>query len=792
MTISEIDREALAFEYIAQLPFEPYPFQEEAIFAWFESDDGVLVSAPTGTGKTLIAESALFEALKSDRVAYYTTPLIALTEQKFREIQEKAIAWGYDAEDVGLVTGNRSVNPRAKILVVVAEILLNRLLHPEQFEFENVTAVVMDEFHSFADQERGVVWELTLGLLPKHIRLLLISATVGNTAEFLGWLRKSHDRNLRRVESTDRMVPLEFQWVGDQLLSEQIEILCAGDEADRRTPALLFCFSRSQCWSVAEQLKGRTLVDGDTKKELQDAVNELNLDSGAGPKLKRILMRGVGIHHAGILPRYRRVVEDLFQRKLLAVTVCTETLAAGINLPARAVVMTSLIKGPPGKKKLVEPSSAHQIFGRAGRPQFDSKGYVFALAHDDDVKIHRWQEKYDQLPEDSPDPNIRRAKKSLKKKKPTRRTNAQYWSEKQFEFLRNAPPGKLTSRGIFPWRMLGWLLSASPSVESLQQNIRRRLTDEKTRERTSKDLKNRLKTLWAGGYLTLDPPPPQEPATETADNAQAEGGASPAEETPQLGTLGSLLSDAMKPREEKPTQPKSVDVAANEDRAVPRDEWEPRTAHPTDKLSTLMEFRSINPIYGCFVLDYFDQADSSERLQILESVLEMSGSVASQVRVPRQDVLPQGPLATEFLNEVLLTRGLAVQAELDANVEADEDDDERRWVKPLADKLRLFFQSEFPGVHDLRVRAVWCVGDLMTFGDDFDKYVRSRDLAKEEGILFRHCLRFGLLCGEFRSAAPAAAWSDELREWSDRVVAACRSVDPESTDKFIESAEERV
>src|SRR5438552_3807259 len=169
-------RSALADRYLEQLPYPPYPVQEEALLAWFTMDQGVLVCAPTGMGKTLIAQAALFEALHRNTVAYYTTPLIALTEQKFREMQAAAVRWGFQADDVGVVTGNRSVNPRARVLVVVAEILLNRLLHTEAFDFSQVSAVVMDEFHNFADLERGIVWDLSLALLPAHVRLLLLSA----------------------------------------------------------------------------------------------------------------------------------------------------------------------------------------------------------------------------------------------------------------------------------------------------------------------------------------------------------------------------------------------------------------------------------------------------------------------------------------------------------------------------------------------------------------------------------------------------------------------------------------
>ena len=410
------DRDDLAVLYLDQLAHEPYPIQEEALLQWFTNDAGVLVCAPTGMGKTLIAEAAMFEALHSGTTAYYTTPLIALTEQKYQELREAAVRWGFSADAIGLVTGNRRVNPEARVLVVVAEILLNRLLNPDAFEFGEVSAVVMDEFHSFNDPERGIVWELSLGLLPANVRLLLLSATVGNSREFVQWMYRSHRRKLELVEGAERRVPLTYQWVGDTLLGDQLELMAQGAADETLTPSLVFCFNREQCWTVAEHLKGKKVVGAEQKKQLDQAIGQYDFSAGAGTKLRQILMRGVGVHHAGLLPRYRRIVEELFQQRLVTVCVCTETLAAGINLPARSVVLPSLLKGPPGDKKVLDPSSAHQMFGRAGRPQFDSQGYVVAMAHEDDVKHQRWKAKYDQIPEDTKDPGLRKAKKALKKK----------------------------------------------------------------------------------------------------------------------------------------------------------------------------------------------------------------------------------------------------------------------------------------------------------------------------------------------------------------------------------------
>ena len=557
------NRAELADQYLNQLPYIPYPVQEEALLAWFTAEKGVLVCAPTGTGKTLIAQAALFEALHTKSIAYYTTPLIALTEQKFQEMQVSAVRWGFDANEVGLVTGNRRINPNAKVLIVVAEILLNRLLHPEGFDFANVSAVVMDEFHSFADLQRGIVWELSLAMLPAHIRLLLLSATVGNAGEFVAWLDRCHGRKIELVEGKERRIPLTYQWIADEFLNDQLVIMAKGDAQTRKTPALVFCFNRDECWSVAEQLKGLQLLGEDQRSRLHAEVNKLDWTQGVGPKMRQMLHRGVGVHHAGMLPKYRRVVEDLFEQKLLAVAVCTETLASGINLPARSVVLSSLVKGPFGKEKLIDASTAHQIFGRAGRPQFDDRGYVFAIAHEDDVKILRWKERYDAIPENTKDPNLIKARKTLKKKKPTRSEVRQYWSEGQFRQLQAAPPGKLYSKGPLPWRLLAYLLKISPDVAKVRGVLRKRLMDEARVKASEKGLDQMLLTLRTGGFVTLEPEPPQ-PSAE----ALAAG----------------LVAPAIK--------------LYTADRAV-----------PTAELDKLLAFRSIHPLYGAYLVNQLGIAD---------------------------------------------------------------------------------------------------------------------------------------------------------------------------------------
>ncbi|MDA1178088.1 MAG: DEAD/DEAH box helicase [Planctomycetota bacterium] len=761
-----MNREDLANKYFEQLPFTPYPVQEEALLAWYTSENGVLVCAPTGTGKTLIAEAALYEALHTGKRAYYTTPLIALTEQKLQEMRAAAERWGFSPEHVGLVTGNRRVNADAPILVVVAEILFNRLLHTDQFPFDDVSAVVMDEFHSFNDPERGIVWEFSLGLLPPHVRLLLLSATVGNAQEFVNWLKFHHHRPMELVQSNERKVPLTFQWVGDALLNEHLEEMAEGRHTEyRRTPALVFCFNRDECWTVAEQLKGKKMISPDQQKEISRRLDEFDWSQGAGPKLKQILLRGVGVHHAGILTKYKRVIEALYNDKLLSIVVCTETLAAGINLPARSVVLPSLLKGPPNKKTLVDPSAAHQIFGRAGRPQFDSEGFVYSLAHEDDVKILRWREKYDQIPEDTKDPQLIKAKKAMKKKMPTRRTNQQYWSEAQFEKLRSAPAGKLQSRADIPWRFLVHMLQESPDIDLIRKLIRKRLMVGKQVDDAIAELDRMLLTLWTAGYVQLEPAPRIPSIASTPPNSTH------------------LTAQAARHSGESTDPPVSYVI-------------EKAIVQPSAlRLST---FRSVNPLYGVFVANQLDIADECERIQALESMLEMPGSVARYVRVPGHDQLPPGPLAVTRLDPHLLRTGLATAEELGGTSLAEEEDIEDdgydAWtdeppvrILSLGDKLRRLFDQDFPHVNGLFTQPVWAAGEVLEFGGDFNRYITTRRLQKQEGIIFRHLLRLILLLGEFAQIPPPEIeqelWRSDLMSIRERLIQACHQVDPLSTDE---------
>ncbi|MDO4586377.1 MAG: DEAD/DEAH box helicase [Planctomycetia bacterium] len=868
---NELTRDDLAFAYLEQLPYTPYPFQEQAILSWFDSDQGLLVCAPTGMGKTMIAEAGLYEALKTGKKAYYTTPLIALTEQKFAEIQDSAERWGFSRDDVGLITGNRRENPDAKILVVVAEILFNRLLSSDifapdesrqsnvsdsfsthlsysiqntnnktiHFNFDDVSVVVMDEFHNFADPERGIVWEFTLGLLPAHVRTLLISATVGNAYEFVSWLRNTANRTLALIQSEERKVPLTFQWIGDKLLPEQLEEMHSGNDESRLVPALVFCFNRDECWDVAEVIKGKNIIDAVRQKEIAQQLEEFDWSQGAGPKLKQLLMRGIGVHHAGILPKYRRIVEKLFQQKLLSIAVCTETLAAGINLPARSVVLPTLMKGPTGDKKIVESSSAHQIFGRAGRPQFDDRGFVFALAHEDDVRIARFKEKYDSIPEDTKDPKLREAKKKLKKKMPTRNPNDQYWTEQQFLKLIDLPPGKLTSRGPLPWRLLAHMIEANSDLKPIRSLVARRLMGVKRLAVMQKSLDQMLLTLWRGGFIRLEPNPVDFgiAATNAALLEEKLAQRQAKEENRKSQPFGAgifddsildnfdfddkfdevafqknqkesknVLQNSSDNQENKSQQTLTLN-GKNENENNSSTIYQAEKAFPTEKIHTLTHLRGVNPVYGTFLLNQLGIADRAERLQAFESLLEIPSSVGCFVRVPPQNELPPGNLAQTRLDKQLLELGIASVEELVPKTEEERQEEreknrrfagnleERVFVLSFAEKLKRLFDYEFADVN-VRINPVWAAGEiLLTFKGDFNKYIVSNRLQKQEGIIFRHLLRLILLLDEFHNLIPPETskyeWQTDLMEITEQLVLCCRNVDPCSTEETLNISKQK-
>src|SRR3954464_12598066 len=347
---------------------EPYPVQEQAIGHIF-AGRSVLVTVPTGTGKTLMAKAALHAAMGRNERAIYTTPLRALTEEKYRELCAD-FGDGY----VGFATGDYKVNREAPIQVEVAEILWNRIVAEKHVSPADI--VVMDEGHYFNDPERGYVWEQSMIGLDPRTQLVILSATVGHADRFCQWVEVTRRMPMALVESRERKVPLVHEFREEMLIETVRELAHTGD-----VPAIIFVFGREQCFEVARLLKScRRFTTDEEKARVEAMCDAALLGNGAAKELKPLLAHGIGIHHAGILPRYKQLVEQLALERLIKFVVSTETIAAGINLPSRTVVFPSLRKFINQQPRLVPAAEYHQMAGRAGRPQFDDKGLAITLA----------------------------------------------------------------------------------------------------------------------------------------------------------------------------------------------------------------------------------------------------------------------------------------------------------------------------------------------------------------------------------------------------------------------------
>jgi hypothetical protein len=375
VTASAADLELAFYEqFFFSKGVEAYPVQEKA-FSYIFKGESLLVTVSTGTGKTMMAKAALFMAIQRGQTAVYTTPLRALTEEKYREL-----CADFGEDKVGFQTGDFKVNVKAPIQVMVAEILWNRIYGDRIGRPADI--VVMDEGHYFNDPERGYVWEQSIIGLDPRTQLIILSATVGNAGEFCQWIYLTRRVEMQLVTSSDRRVPLYHRYREDYLIEVVRELFDAGEY-----PAILFVFGREMCFETARLLKScRRFTSDEEREKIARACEGVIQPRGVAAELKPLLYHGIGIHHAGILPRYKQLVEQLTLERLIKFVVSTETISAGINLPAKRVLFPSLKKVIRGKPRLLLPAEYHQMAGRAGRPQFDTEGVALTLAPEEVVQ----------------------------------------------------------------------------------------------------------------------------------------------------------------------------------------------------------------------------------------------------------------------------------------------------------------------------------------------------------------------------------------------------------------------
>ncbi|MBO7060234.1 MAG: DUF3516 domain-containing protein [Fibrobacter sp.] len=395
-----------------------YPAQEEAILELLDGKN-VILNTPTGSGKSMVALALHFDSIVHGRKSVYTCPIKALVNEKWM-----ALCKEFGAENVGLSTGDATVNHDAPILCCTAEILANMALN--EGEKLDIMDVVMDEFHYYSDRERGVAWQVPLLTLPQS-RFLLMSATVGATEFFERDLTKHTGRETVTVRSTQRPVPLDFSYSTSEISTEVQKLVNEG-----KAPVYVVHFTQAAAASNAQNFMSLDLCTKEEKVKINEAIKEVRFSSPYGPDVKRWLKQGIGLHHAGLLPKYRILCEKLAQKGLLKVICGTDTLGVGVNVPIRTVLFTQLCKYSGDKTAILTARDFHQIAGRAGRKGFDDVGYVVAQAPEHVIENMKLEAK------------SRQTGKKFQKRKPPEHGYVPF-DESTFKRLIDAQPEPLTS-----------------------------------------------------------------------------------------------------------------------------------------------------------------------------------------------------------------------------------------------------------------------------------------------------------------------------------------------------------
>jgi superfamily II RNA helicase len=468
--------------WVAERGIELYDAQEEAVLELFEGHH-VVLKTPTGSGKSLVAIALHLRAMSRGERSVYTAPIKALVAEKFRDLAEL-----FGAENVGLMTGDGSVNRDAPILCCTAEILARiALRHGEETPF---TAVIQDEFHYYGDRDRGMAWQLPLLTMP-HAQFLLLSATLGDTRAIEADLAERTGRPIVAVNQGERPVPLSFLYSTDAVDETLGKLVRRG-----LAPIYAVHFTQRDATELAQALTSTNFASDEQKASLKAATKGFRFDSPFGDTVRRYVLHGVGLHHAGLLPKYRILVEKLAQQGLFTVISGTDTLGVGINVPIRSVLFTQLCKFDGESVDILSVRDFQQIAGRAGRKGYDDEGTVVAQAPAwviENVKL-QWLI----------DSGQKKRSKVRKKQPPTK--GYKHWDEETFQRLVEGRPEALEGRFVVDHGLVLQLLQKAEetlgdAMEELAELIERSHTGKKETTRLLADAEARLIELIDAGVV---------------------------------------------------------------------------------------------------------------------------------------------------------------------------------------------------------------------------------------------------------------------------------------------------
>ena len=756
-------------DWAGERGFSLYAAQEEAVLA-LAGGAHVVLATPTGSGKSLVAVAAHAQALAEGRPSWYTAPIKALVSEKFFALVEI-----FGAGNVGMLTGDAAVNPGAPIICATAEVLANHALRDR--ELADIGLVVMDEFHFYTEPDRGWAWQVPLLLMP-DTQFLLMSATLGDTRAFEEDLARRTGRETVAVAGVDRPVPLEFSWVLTPV-HETLELLLRDD----RAPVYVVSFTQAAAVEQAQALASVDIVSSARKAAIKDAVGGFRFGKGFGATLRRLVLHGIGVHHAGMLPKYRRLVETLAQAGLLAVICGTDTLGVGINVPIRTVLLTSLTKYDGRKQRVLRAREFHQISGRAGRAGFDTVGYVVVQAPEHVVENAK------ALAKAGDDPEKRR---KVVRRKPVE--GALSYSEATYERLVTAQPEPLVSKMRVNHAMV---LNVLDQWEGQQAALHTLLLDNHEEPARRDALVERAVQV-LGSLLRAGVVEPDDGSVvaewlpdDTADLVAAEDGQQ----------AGEVRPDAAAPASDEPTD-RSTDLGpigellAAAGRAPGLDP-PPVDGNPADGVSPLTEGTDVPREHGA--LERFIRVEDTARAEgPFQVALDLHDGFAlnqplSAFALATLEMLdPEGPgYALDVVSvieatlddprPVLMAQRFEARGEAVGAMKADGLDYEERmdalddvsWPRPLAEELEgalRVYRQRHPWVdpRDLSPKSV--VREMYERAMTFGEFVAHHKLFRAEGVVLRYLTD---AYRALRSTVPTSARTEELDdlvEWLGEVV----------------------
>jgi superfamily II RNA helicase len=752
-------------DWAGERGFSLYAAQEEAVLG-LAGGAHVILATPTGSGKSLVAVAAHALALAEGRRSWYTAPIKALVSEKFFALVEI-----FGAEQVGMLTGDAAVNPDAPIICATAEVLANHALRDRRLA--DVGLVVMDEFHFYTEPDRGWAWQVPL-LLLAETQFLLMSATLGETRTFEVDLTRRTGRETVAVTGADRPVPLEFSWVLTPV-HETLELLRRED----RAPVYVVSFTQAAAVEQAQALASVDIVSAERKAAIKAAVGGFRFGKGFGATLRRLVLHGIGVHHAGMLPKYRRLVETLAQAGLLAVICGTDTLGVGINVPIRTVLLTSLTKYDGRRQRVLRAREFHQIAGRAGRPGFDTLGHVVVQAPEHVVENEK------ALANAGDDPRKRRR---VVRRKPPEGTL--FYTEATYVRLVEAEPEPLTSRMRVDHAMV---LNVLDQWEGQQEALHTLLLDNHEQEARREALVERAVQV-LGSLLRARVVEPDDGSTlaewlPAEDPLPVDGGASEVahgipDAAADLGPIGRLLAAA---GHVASAQPDAGSADGDEPVGGAHEEEPaggPGASSDVRTVSALEHFvRGDGRRYaeGPFQvsLDLHDgfalnQALSAFALAALELLdpeapgyaLDVVSVIEATLEDPRPVLMAQRFEARGEAVGAMKADGLDYEERMDAL-------DDVTWPMPLAEELQgalRVYRQRHPWVdpRDLSPKSV--VREMYERAMTFAEFVAHHKLARAEGVVLRYLTD---AYRALRSTVPTPARTEELDdivEWLGEVV----------------------